>query len=293
MIRYAGSKLKRAAFRKQSFMHTKQNGKSGLGKYLRQPSQHWFAQQLGIGRLISTAAALSLVGGCTYSPGHLIFSHPDSARATPAQALPAPPDGRAALYTMRHSGMVGAAVPWNVMIDGDDTGGLANGHYFRDLLRPGPHYLGYKSGKCQFTAEAGKSYFFEISAGLVHPKFTSVSETDGRRLLDRLEYDPLQAADVELVQQNWGRLKVGMNLDEVRRLIGPFPNRQTTGMAGQIGPGGASLTFAMHLRLGRLTLTFKDGNLSRWDPLVVIFSLSTLRLPERLDVPKPSFKYTR
>lgn len=99
-----------------------------------------------------------------------------------------PPQGMGGLYVVRPGGLVGAAVPWEVYIDGSDVGGLGNGRFFYRELLPGTHTLGFK-GESNLSVEAGNNYFFVMKAGFASPKLSRMSEVEGKRLVMKLRKD--------------------------------------------------------------------------------------------------------
>jgi Protein of unknown function (DUF2846) len=79
-----------------------------------------------------------------------------------------PPDGKANLYVARSNSSFGAAVSFNIVVDGKVVGQIAPGTFYLVVVKPGMHSVAatssQNSAKADFDAEAGKNYFYEVTA---------------------------------------------------------------------------------------------------------------------------------
>jgi len=79
-----------------------------------------------------------------------------------------PPDGKANLYVARSNASEGERALFGVSIDGKAVGPIAAGTFYLVVLDPGTHSVAATSNentsKASFDAQAGKNYFFEVTA---------------------------------------------------------------------------------------------------------------------------------
>ncbi len=99
----------------------------------------------------------------------------------------APPPGKASVYVTRTS-LLGAAVVFQVVLDGKVMGGLAQNTYHRFVVEPGSHSVAIFTNESQdaanFTAEEGKNYFFsaepQMGWGSARAKVKVLDEDKGK-----------------------------------------------------------------------------------------------------------------
>ena len=142
-------------------------------------------------RLPALGLALSLLAvgplaGCASVP-----------RAAPSLDVEAksftPSAGKARLYVVRPSSMVGAAVALHVVVDGRELGSTSRGTYLMTEVEPGEHTIGAKTmenaDQEKLAAEAGRSYFFVIRPKMgffsARVGLTAVSDEDGRKEVEK------------------------------------------------------------------------------------------------------------
>ena len=100
-----------------------------------------------------------------------------------------PSPGKARLYVVRPSSIMGAAVALHVVVDGRELGSTSRGTYLMTEVAPGEHTVGSKtmenSDQEKLTAEAGRSYFFVIKPkmGFISARvgMSAVSDEEGRK----------------------------------------------------------------------------------------------------------------
>ena len=98
-------------------------------------------------------------------------------------------DDKGVVYMYRRGRMVGAAVPYQVKINGLDAGGSGPGTFFRWELKPGTYTFASKTGESsavlELEVEAGKLYFIEQNGRMglndVRVKLDIRNEKEGKR----------------------------------------------------------------------------------------------------------------
>lgn len=119
-------------------------------------------------------------------------SVPEGSPALKQQALTfAPPSGMAGVYAIRRPGL-GSAILFDVALDYQDWGSLATSSYLFGFVAPGDHILSAPraggrrtppGAGIHFTAEAGRDYYFRITAGSTFgsvPDIIRLSESEGQ-----------------------------------------------------------------------------------------------------------------
>ena len=94
----------------------------------------------------------------------------------------------AGLYVYRKPGLLGAAVGWDIALDGRTLGVLTGGTYVFREVEPGRHILSRLQIVQPIQLAAGRSYFFRIAPSLAasETKFVEVSEREGRAAVSKL-----------------------------------------------------------------------------------------------------------
>jgi len=147
----------------------------------------WQATEiLSRSRYVKNAHALALLAvvvtsGCTTVPRSSVSE--DSA----AKMFRTSPN-TAGLYVYRKFGLLGAAVGWDIALDGRTLGVLTGGTYVFREVEPGRHTLSRLQIVQSIQLAAGRNYFFSIapSLALSETKFVEVSEREGRAAVSRL-----------------------------------------------------------------------------------------------------------
>ena len=79
-----------------------------------------------------------------------------------------PPEGKANLYVARSGGSYGPTTTFDVVVDGKVAGALSPGTFLLISIDPGTHAVAAtsigNSSRTSLEAEAGKNYFFEVTA---------------------------------------------------------------------------------------------------------------------------------
>lgn len=121
-------------------------------------------------------------------------SVPKAAPALDVQAKSfTPSSGKARLYVVRPSSLLGSAVALHVVLDGREFGSTSRGTYLMTEVDPGEHTIGSKtlenSAHEKVTAEAGRSYFYVIkpAMGLLVARVSllAVSDAEGRKEVEK------------------------------------------------------------------------------------------------------------
>jgi hypothetical protein len=142
-------------------------------------------------RLPALGLALSLL---SVAPLSGCASVPKAAPALDVEAKSfTPSPGKARLYVVRPSSMVGSAVALHVVVDGRELGSTSRGTYLMTEVEPGEHTIGSKtmenSDQEKVAADAGHSYFFVIKPkmGFISARvgMTAVSEDEGRKEVEK------------------------------------------------------------------------------------------------------------
>ena len=129
---------------------------------------------------LTLCAVMALVG-CTTVP-HASVSD-DAAAKTFATKRSV-----ANLYVFRERSMVGAAVGWDVSLDGRAFTVLTTGTYAFHEVSPGQHILSRSEDVQPFHFEAGRNYFirFAPSLSMTGTKLQAVPEAEGRAAVAQL-----------------------------------------------------------------------------------------------------------
>lgn len=92
------------------------------------------------------------------------------------------------LYVYRESALIGAAVGWDVALDGRALGLLTSGTYILHEAQPGQHTLSRLQIVKPIRLEAGRNYFVRIAPSLAasETKCVEVSEGEGRAAVLKL-----------------------------------------------------------------------------------------------------------
>lgn len=95
---------------------------------------------------------------------------------------------KAGLYVYRKPGLLGAAVGWDVALDGRTLGVLTGGSYIFREVEPGRHTLSRLQIVQPIQLAAGRNHFFSIAPSLAasETKFVEVSEREGRAAVSNL-----------------------------------------------------------------------------------------------------------
>ena len=133
-------------------------------------------------RNLLLVATLALMTGCASVP------MAPKAQDAASKTFSAPADNMASVYIYRNS-FVGKALKKTLKIDNVAIGETANGVYFHRSVAPGKHVLATESefgdNVLDFTAEAGKNYFFrqyiKMGAFVGGSGLEAVSEEDGKQ----------------------------------------------------------------------------------------------------------------
>ena len=122
-----------------------------------------------------------LLNGCANVP------HASSADDSAAKTFRIKPNV-ANLYIYRESGLLGAAVGWDVLLDGRTVGVLTSGSYIFSEVQPGQHMLSRLQTAKRVRLEPGRNYFFRIAPSIAasESKFVEVSEQEGRSAVSKL-----------------------------------------------------------------------------------------------------------
>lgn len=106
------------------------------------------------------------------------------------------PDGKALVYAYRPSEYSGFGLTYDLKVEGEKVGKLANGSYFYFFLEPGEHMITAKT-EAESTAyleiEAGGTYYIRggVKTGIMigRPDITAVSSLQGRSEIIDCRYD--------------------------------------------------------------------------------------------------------
>ena len=92
------------------------------------------------------------------------------------------------LYAYREPGLLGAAVGWDVALDGRTLGLLTSGTYIFRQVQPGRHIVSRLQIVKPIVLAGGRNYFFLLAPSLAasETKFVEVSEEEGRAALSKL-----------------------------------------------------------------------------------------------------------
>jgi hypothetical protein len=131
---------------------------------------------------------------------------PEGSPAMKLQALSfAPPPGKAGVYVVRPYHFYndtyygGSDILLNISLDYQQFGSLETNSYLFGLVSPGKHILGSSiadafasgSNRGNFTAEAGKNYYFTATGTGIsrarHLEIDPISETDGRAYVQKFK----------------------------------------------------------------------------------------------------------
>jgi Protein of unknown function (DUF2846) len=122
-------------------------------------------------------------------------SVPEGSPAMKQQALSfAPPPGKAAVYVIRPYQYTGGLLLDEITFDYQECGSLAADTYLFGTILPGEHTLQSSnpaggSKVVHFTVEAGKNYYFKVSASMapISLLIDPISETDGQAYVRKLK----------------------------------------------------------------------------------------------------------
>jgi len=128
-------------------------------------------------------------------------SVPEGSPALKQQALSfTPPPGMAGVYAIRPYQLAGSAILFDISLDYLEFGSLATDSYLFGLVPPGMHVLrvpraggqgaqltGPGGVGADFTAEAGRNYFLQLTVGWNAPKITRLSEAEGQKYVKKLK----------------------------------------------------------------------------------------------------------
>jgi hypothetical protein len=136
------------------------------------------------------------ITGCAAPPPQ---HSPEGSASMKQQALNfAPPPGKAGIYVIRpyhffkDTVYSGSDILLNINLDYQQFGSVNTNSYLFGLVPPGKHILGSSipdmfasdSKGGNFTAEAGKNYYFTVTgagiSGAGHLQFVLISETEGQ-----------------------------------------------------------------------------------------------------------------
>ncbi len=102
-----------------------------------------------------------------------------------------PSPGRAAIYVIRPGQFVASGSPLPVMIDHEQFGQLPVQSFLYGEVLPREHILEFKypgvSSSHRFKAEEGKCYFILVKAGLTGFSVETLSDEEGKKLVDGYE----------------------------------------------------------------------------------------------------------
>jgi hypothetical protein len=119
----------------------------------------------------------------------------------------APPAGKANLYAVRMWSALEGGIVWPVTLDFEEFGNVGQRSYLYGAIPPGEHVLGANlpgpvPSRVKFSAEAGRNYFFRLTAspgwlaGTI--RIEPLDETAGRALIreytlsgdNRFDFEP-------------------------------------------------------------------------------------------------------
>jgi hypothetical protein len=108
---------------------------------------------------------------------------------------PEPRSDQALVYFYRESKFVGSFISYNINVNDELVGAVANGTYFFVFLDPGTHTITAKTETKEsktMTVEAGETYYIccDVEMGFFagRPELTIVNEAEGKSELDHLTY---------------------------------------------------------------------------------------------------------
>ena len=117
-----------------------------------------------------------------------------------------PTSGMAKVYVFRPHRLIGYLLPYKLTFDRENFGVLSDVSFLATTVAPGEHEIQaefpeVKTATNQFVVEAGKSYFFQVSAASSGVKLEGVAETDGQAQLFKLKPMGWTAATATLPSQ--------------------------------------------------------------------------------------------
>lgn len=102
--------------------------------------------------------------GCATGPA-VTLATPDSDAAAKQFK---PPEGKANLYVARSGGSDSRVTSFDIAVDGKSIGPIGPGTFYLVSVDPGRHTVAaasvLNSAKTTFDAEAGRNYFYEVTA---------------------------------------------------------------------------------------------------------------------------------
>jgi len=122
----------------------------------------------------------SLVAGCVSMP-----TVEDGSTEMKQRALSfTPPPDKAGIYAIRPWHFTWCAMLYEVDLNNQEFGSLMGDSYLYGVIPPGKYVLRYPNNNAsgvEFTAEAGKNYFFTVQRGFTSlPGVDQISESDGK-----------------------------------------------------------------------------------------------------------------
>ncbi|HPA21219.1 MAG TPA: DUF2846 domain-containing protein [Verrucomicrobiae bacterium] len=135
----------------------------------------------GCWKSIALTLLLAVLTGCTTVP------HMNQSEDAAAKTFRTKPDV-ANLYIFRERSIVGAAVGWEIALDGRTLGVLTSGTFVFREIPPGRHVLSRMSDIGEFHFEAGQNYFIHFAPTIswTGTKFQQISEEAGRAAIRNL-----------------------------------------------------------------------------------------------------------
>jgi hypothetical protein len=186
-----------------------------------------------VARTLRALSAMCIAGiylltfGCAHTP-----EAPDAAREEALAGIPA--NGKAGIYFVRPSGIVGSAGCFYADVDGRYWGALANGQYFYEFMSPGHHVFSrFGAHDLILDTEAGKNYYVAVSVG----NLKLLSEAEGRAATQKAVFNP-DRWYMRLYDTNWPAVRVGMRTSEVAALLPFLAVPGSTGNSSIVRYGG-------------------------------------------------------
>lgn len=132
--------------------------------------------------------ALAALAGCAGMGSH------DMAYREPV--YPAAAADEAIIYVYRELGMFGAALSWDILVDGESVGTVYQGTYLWRRVPPGEHTVRVRHNshvsERTINAEAGRDYYIQqhVKMGFWSgfPLLTIVDPAEGRQAVRELRY---------------------------------------------------------------------------------------------------------
>jgi hypothetical protein len=132
--------------------------------------------------ILTLAVSSACISGCGAVLGPMASKSIEQAQSF------TPPPGQSGVYVIRTWNIVGAAVTWEVSLDGVLLGQIPNDSYIYATVPPGTHNVSviYQLVDTSFKTEVGKSYFFVISLSN-SGSAQQLSDEEGRKYVKKMK----------------------------------------------------------------------------------------------------------